>query len=150
MKSPTTISSFRCSGLQIGKINFHFLSRRLPTKCTHFPRTRLLNSAAIRGSISTATHFLHFCRILIVRLPVPGPTSSTMSELLRFALSTILQDKSMRKGHFCVWPTPSYPWATLQMIKMSYRIYNNALIRTHNGLLRTCWPKRAVLEEQRN
>ena len=51
--------------------------------------TRLVNSAAIRGSISTAvTDFAAF-RISIVRFPVPGPTSRTWSDCLREALSTI-------------------------------------------------------------
>lgn len=52
---------------------------------TYLPMNRFLTSAAIRGSISTATHFLTFSRIRTVRLPVPGPTSSTTSVGLRNA-----------------------------------------------------------------
>ena len=52
---------------------------------THVPCTRFITSAAIRGSISTAVTFLAFSKILTVRLPVPGPTSSTLSVGLRFA-----------------------------------------------------------------
>jgi hypothetical protein len=55
-------------------------ARRAPT---HLPMNRFLTSAAMRGSISTATHFLTFSRMRTVRLPVPGPTSSTTSVGLR-------------------------------------------------------------------
>lgn len=36
---------------------------------THFPCTRLDSAAAIRGSNSTASRFLHFCRMRTDRLP---------------------------------------------------------------------------------
>lgn len=39
---------------------------------------RLVTSAAIRGSNSTAMHFFAFSRILAVKLPVPGPISKTI------------------------------------------------------------------------
>lgn len=64
--------------------------------CTHFPCTRFVSSAAMRGSISTAVHCLHFSRMRTVRLPVPGPTSSTTSDGRKFALSTILQGQDSR------------------------------------------------------
>jgi hypothetical protein len=43
----------------------------------------------MRGSISTAMHFLALERMRVVRLPVPGPTSRTMSDCLRFAFATM-------------------------------------------------------------
>ena len=51
----------------------------------HLPCTRLVTSAAIRGSISIAVTCLAFSRLMLklegsvmVRFPVPGPTSSTL------------------------------------------------------------------------
>lgn len=67
---------------------------------THFPMNRFLTSAAIRGSISTATHFLTFSRIRTVRLPVPGPTSSTTSVGLRNAWESS-QPREGRRGGGC-------------------------------------------------
>lgn len=48
--------------------------------CAGVPWTRLVISAAIRGSNSTAKTFFAFSRILTVRFPVPGPISSTTYE----------------------------------------------------------------------
>ncbi len=42
------------------------------------PCTRLVTSAAILGSNSTAMTFFAFSSILTVKLPVPGPTSRTI------------------------------------------------------------------------
>lgn len=80
-KSPMMISSLRCSGLvrhggQCGVQG--------EGEATHFPCTRFVSSAAIRGSISTAVTCFAFSSILTVRLPVPGPTSSTLSVGRRF------------------------------------------------------------------
>lgn len=52
---------------------------------THFPWTRFVTSAAIRGSISTAVTCFAFSRIRTVRFPVPGPTSRTLSVGRRLA-----------------------------------------------------------------
>lgn len=101
-KSPTRMLSFRCSGLM------SMWRRQSPEEkngsedgfLTHFPCTRFVNSAAMRGSISTAVHDLHFSRIRTVRLPVPGPTSRTTSEGRRFALSTMLRMSSPRVSCF--------------------------------------------------
>jgi hypothetical protein len=53
------------------------------------PCTRFVNSAAIRGSISTAVTDFAALRISTVKLPVPGPTSRTWSVCFRLALCTI-------------------------------------------------------------
>ncbi|KAH3687978.1 hypothetical protein WICPIJ_001040 [Wickerhamomyces pijperi] len=68
MKSPNMISNFFSTGV---------------------PWTLLVNSAPILGSISTATTFLACSKIRTVKLPVPGPTSNTISDGLICALSTI-------------------------------------------------------------
>ncbi|RUS22712.1 hypothetical protein BC937DRAFT_87637 [Endogone sp. FLAS-F59071] len=52
---------------------------------THVACTRFCSSAASLGSISTATTFFAAAKILTVRFPVPGPTSSTVSEERRLA-----------------------------------------------------------------
>lgn len=91
--------NFFCSGLYRPRVSFEHLHLRTRVMgrergkvfSTHLPWTRLVNSAAIRGSISTAVHSLHFSRIRTVKLPVPGPISRTESVDLRFALSTILR-----------------------------------------------------------
>jgi hypothetical protein len=46
--------------------------------CSGFPCTRLVTSAAIRGSSSTAMTFFAFSRIFTVKFPDPGPTSRTI------------------------------------------------------------------------
>lgn len=46
--------------------------------CSGLPCTRLVTSAAIRGSNSTAITFFAFSSIRTVKLPVPGPTSRTV------------------------------------------------------------------------
>lgn len=94
-KSPIMISSLRCSGLRFGKGEQGSASYSRSARTvdggkgegggTHLPMKRFLTSAAMRGSISTATHFLTFSRMRTVRLPVPGPTSSTTSVGLRNA-----------------------------------------------------------------
>jgi hypothetical protein len=66
-------------------------SQREKSVSTYLPCTRLLSSAAILGSISTAVQVLHFSRMRTVRLPVPGPISRTTSEGRRLALSTMLE-----------------------------------------------------------
>lgn len=71
MTSPNKTSSFLCSGV---------------------PCTRLVTSAAIRGSTSTQMHFFARSRIRTVRLPVPGPTSRTVSVGLRKAFSTMASE----------------------------------------------------------
>lgn len=73
-KSPITTSSFRCSGL---------------------PWTRLITSAAIRGSSSMAVTCFAFSNIRMVRLPVPGPTSRTLSVGLRFACQLLLSHNNI-------------------------------------------------------
>lgn len=91
-KSPTRMLSFRCSGLEIARsaANRIKLALQQATLATYLPCTRFVSSAAIRGSISTAVHDLHFSKIRTVKLPVPGPTSRTTSEGRKFALSTML------------------------------------------------------------
>jgi len=54
-------------------------------ECEHLPWTRFWSSATIRGSSSTAITFLTRGSILVVRLPVPGPISSTTSVDLSLA-----------------------------------------------------------------
>lgn len=56
---------------------------------TYFPWTRFVNSAAMRGSISTAVTCFACSRMRTVKLPVPGPTSSTLSVGRRFAYKLI-------------------------------------------------------------
>jgi len=51
---------------------------------TYVPCTRFITSAAMRGSISIAVTCFAWSRILTVRFPVPGPTSSTLSVGFRF------------------------------------------------------------------
>lgn len=79
-------------------------SRTSSFLCSALPCTRLVTSAAIRGSTSTAMTFLACSRMRIVRLPVPGPTSSTQSVGLRKAFW--LQDgQGQRRG--CKFEIPS-------------------------------------------
>lgn len=59
------------------------------------PWKRLVTSAAIRGSNSTAIVFLAFSKIFAVKFPVPGPISRTTSLCLRSALRTILHDDQL-------------------------------------------------------
>ena len=82
MTSPIKTSNFLCSGL---------------------PCTRLVTSAAILGSSSIQMHFFAFSKMRTVKLPVPGPTSRTVSVGLRKALSTIA---SLTPGFLRMcWPT---------------------------------------------
>ena len=69
--SPSMTSNFLCSGV---------------------PCTRFVTSAAIRGSNSTHIHFFARSRMRTVRLPVPGPTSRTVSVGLRYAFSTMASE----------------------------------------------------------
>lgn len=68
----------------------------------------------MRGSSSTATTLLAFSRSFMVRLPVPGPISSTTSVLLTPALSTMA---CTTIGFFKMcWPLDlwnSRPWGSL-------------------------------------
>lgn len=57
--------------------------------CSGLPWTRLVTSAAILGSSSTAMTFLAFSRIFTVRLPVPGPTSSTICICISLKLKLV-------------------------------------------------------------
>ena len=100
MKSPTIIFNFFCSGLfdALLSVSSPLREGERDGFDTHFPCTRLVNSAAIRGSISTAVHNLHFSRILTVKFPVPGPISRTESVERRPALSTILRAGEVREG----------------------------------------------------
>lgn len=71
--------------------------------CSGRPCTRFVTSAAIRGSSSTAITFFAFSRIRTVKFPVPGPTSRTTSEGLRFAFATMA---SATPGFLRIcWPT---------------------------------------------
>ncbi|EWG42894.1 hypothetical protein FVEG_15507 [Fusarium verticillioides 7600] len=80
-KSPIMISNFCCSGL---------------------PWTLFVNSAPMRMSSSTALTALACSRMRVVRTPVPGPISRTVSVGLRFAFATII---SAMPGFFRMcWP----------------------------------------------
>jgi hypothetical protein len=88
-KSPIVMSNFLCSGLYDERVRYgrkecrYFGVRR--ASITYVPCTLLTSSAAILGSASTAVTCFTFSSIRTVRLPVPGPTSSTESVGLRFA-----------------------------------------------------------------
>lgn len=82
----------------------------------------------MRGSISTATHFLTFSRIRTVRLPVPGPTSSTTSVGLRLALSTML---CATAGFWVAGPTD----------RVFQRLNDHAKKTSPSPTWRMCWPK---------
>lgn len=65
----------------------------------------------MRGSISTTVTFFAFSRMRTVRLPVPGPTSSTVSVGLRAALSTM------------PWATSGFLricWPNFSVLKMGF------------------------------
>lgn len=72
-----------------------------PSHATHVPNTRFCTSAAILGSISTATTFRVAGRIRTVRLPVPGPTSRTTSVGLRLAWEGRSVTRSSRIESLC-------------------------------------------------
>ena len=103
-KSPIMISSFFCSGLATaGKpcdVN--------RSQFTHFPWTRFVNSAAMRGSISTAVTCFAFSKMRTVRLPVPGPTSSTLSVGRKLAYGSCQnEDRAVRwAAHVKCSPNP--------------------------------------------
>lgn len=59
------------------------------SKITYVPVTLFFSSATIRGSISKANNRFAFSKILTDKLPVPGPTSITVSDGFIAAFSTI-------------------------------------------------------------
>lgn len=94
--SPRMIDSFLCISLQCRGKQFGNSMERL-NACpqiqlpndgnadAHVPWTRLVTSAIILGSTSTAITFFACSSSLTVMLPVPGPISSTCSMTIVFA-----------------------------------------------------------------
>lgn len=66
----------RCAALCVKRWQLGQVRRSLP----HVPCTRLVTSAIIRGSTSTAMTFLARSKSLTVMFPVPGPISSTCTD----------------------------------------------------------------------
>ncbi len=112
-KSPIMTSSLRCSGL---------------------PCTRLVTSAAMRGSISTATTLRHASRMRTVRLPVPGPTSSTISVGLREALGR-------KDGVLVGW--------IVQLARATCLVDNSVISARQHRSTSSCHPPHSPLRDQR-
>lgn len=85
----------------------------------------------MRGSISTTVVFFATSRMRTVKLPVPGPTSSTMSVDLRLALSTMLRERAQAQSA-----------SILPLLSLSHTTHPCAT----SGFLRICCPKRSVLK----
>lgn len=109
----------------------------------HFPCTRFVSSAAMRGSISTAVTCFAFSNIRTVKFPVPGPTSRTLSVGRRFACTLPSQPPKASPTHVF---THCVHNPTINMSKATDRLAR----QTHDwavcGFFRICWPNRSVLK----
>ena len=105
-KSPMMISSFLCSDLRDESLIRY--AQTHTNGSTHLPCTRFVNSAAMRGSISTAVTCFAFSNMRTVRLPVPGPTSSTLSVGRKLAYGSCQnEDRAVRRAaHVKCSPNP--------------------------------------------
>ena len=86
------------------------------------PWTRLVSSAAMRGSISTAVTALAALRIRTVRLPVPGPISRTWSLCLRCACGLLviaIVNGGRGGGYYFLDDCCGYSWVFQDLDKLS-------------------------------
>ena len=109
---------------------------------TYVPCTRFITFAAMRGSISIAVACFACSRIFTVRFPVSGPTSSTLSVSFRLPKQSEYHEE--QPGH-------SFKRTTSTILPyMIHLAQETGAYRWHVwgfwGILRMCWPKRAVLQ----